>query len=322
MQDFKEATEKVLKIDHTHAGIGRRTYENDRHWIDVNPKDIKIDKPTLLLLGGDMASGPEQANGMVKVFEGLGFNIPDILSVYYKNIEPGSTGFQRMNFFNSINMLKPSFKTIYAQQMAENSNPQYVHEIFDAVIAPMISPDREQTAKNLGNLNIITYSHGSYVAAMLERAALQKMSEMGYSDDEKNATIKHLTVVAVAPTIPVGYAKSDWTSMASLDDDFFVAQMSPDSINRKLDDQEYGRVDAQVRKISDNENLLIVNSLFQVDPLKNSNNQSEHNIKNFIARDVPNRIAGSFFNENLMKKLQERGITPLRNNNIRTELTY
>ncbi len=98
--------------------------------------------------------------------------------------------------------------------------PQYIQDIFNAVILPRISSDdgksrlnQAEAVCNIRKLNLVTHCHGAYVAMQLEKIMNRKMQELGYSPAEQKQIKKNL--------VSVNYAPNCMSSLST--DTYFVA---------------------------------------------------------------------------------------------------
>lgn len=115
--------------------------------------------------------------------------------------------------------------------LMDTIKPQYIKQLFDALILPRISEDGKKLDKNeaikrIRNLTIWAHCHGAYVFLSLEELMQQKMAELGYTPSEMRDIQKQLFCVAFAPMMPLDASKSTVLSFASMYDRFLTKRHS------------------------------------------------------------------------------------------------
>ena len=72
--------------------------------------------------------------------------------------------------------------------------------------------------RNVRNVTIVAHCHGAYTVLAVEELMRKKMTELGYSSQERDAIQKQLLCVAHAPYCPLGVSHSTFISFASTSD--------------------------------------------------------------------------------------------------------
>ena len=100
-------------------------------------------------------------------------------------------------------------KRVKEEYQEETFNPAYIHDIFNIAILPRISKndgkqrlDIEEALKNIRRLPIVGHCHCGYTAMMLEKLMNDKMTELGYSNQEQKKLKSQLVVLAYNPDCP------------------------------------------------------------------------------------------------------------------------
>lgn len=103
-------------------------------------------------------------------------------------------------------------------------HPNYIQELFDKVFLPRICDKNgkklslKDACKNIRNLTICAHCHGAYTFLAIEKMMQQKMSVIGYTDEDRKEIQKELLCLACAPDTPLGISKSTMISFTSEQD--------------------------------------------------------------------------------------------------------
>lgn len=103
--------------------------------------------------------------------------------------------------------------------------PQYVKDIFDQVVLPRISENNgkirlplAKALRRIRKMNIVGFCHGGHTALKLEELMQQKMTELGYSEEERKQIQKQLMILAYSPDCPLDISQSRYITIASASD--------------------------------------------------------------------------------------------------------
>ena len=280
----------------SHIGIGRRDMNAAYHWQELD-ESYKIERPTLLILGGSSTLDARAANGYAKIFSsflGLNPRTIDVVAAYYKDLDPDVRSLDMFLYEHGMADSKLSAKCRKDKENLPNPlpdkyAPHFIDELFSNYFLPLISNKEgterlsvEEAKLRLRNLNIVTHCYGGYVTLELEERMAKKMTELGYSDIEQREIQKQMVVVSLAPPYGLGLSKSTNLSVASVTGDSTFTSELDGTYNNFLKSlaKEYqtGETPAlAVSKVSENESFIGVFSGQTIDP----KDQREHTIDYF-----------------------------------------
>ena len=114
-------------------------------------------------------------------------------------------------------------KDALSKSNPEILNPPYIERLFEKVLLYRISEngqklELEEAMNRVRKLNVVAHCHGGYVFVKLEEMMRQKMIELGYLKEEREAIQKQLLCVALSPYAPLGVSKSTMISFGSARD--------------------------------------------------------------------------------------------------------
>ncbi len=200
----------MVKESHT----GRRIHKsigNYYGWIrDLKRGEVKFDKPVVLCLSGDGTQDDNTANGMAKEVEeilgryGVVDNDIQILSVQY----PKKTFYE-----NQYSMERRSFAKNHTDDSDEVRNPEYIKDIYTAVLQPLIinSKGRRipfyEAQKKFRNLTLFSHCHGTFVACKLMNYLSEEMKKYGYNNQEINLLCSEIVNIGISPR--AGFHRTD-----------------------------------------------------------------------------------------------------------------
>lgn len=158
---------------------------------------------------------PEEPNGQLDEIEGMLALWP--LFIALDSIYADYIGYMLQRLIDTVLM--------------DTISPQYIQQLFDALILPRISDngkklDKNEAIKRIRNLTIWAHCHGAYVFLSLEELMQQKMTELGYTPSEMHDIQEQLFCVAFAPMMPLEACKSTVLSFASMYDRFLTKRHS------------------------------------------------------------------------------------------------
>lgn len=166
--------------DKLNDGFGVRDYNADNHWRDCDEEFSLLGKKTILILPGSGAQSAKQANGMCKIAEDL---LPEaqkdkwqICSMHYEGDDMGKIPMVIRATDLLDNYLVPLFTT--------KDKEGDLHKI-----------DAQTAAQNLRNVVIFTHCYGGYVGKEIERKMSELMTEIGYTDRERDNIMKQMIVI-------------------------------------------------------------------------------------------------------------------------------
>ncbi len=166
--------------DKLNDGFGVRDYNADNHWRDCDEEFSLLGKKTILILPGSGAQSAKQANGMCKIAEDL---LPEaqkdkwqICSMHYEGDDMGKIPMVIRATDLLDNYLVPLFTT--------KDKEGDLHKI-----------DAQTAAQNLRNVVIFAHCYGGYVVKEIERKMSELMTEIGYTDKERDNIMKQTIVI-------------------------------------------------------------------------------------------------------------------------------
>ena len=176
----KRFVEKFSSKDKLDDGFGVRDYNADNHWRDCNEEFSLLGKKTILILPGSGTQSAKQANGMCKIAEDL---LPEaqkdkwqICSMHYEDNDMGLIPVVIRATDLLDNYLIPLFAT-------EDKDGD-LHKI-----------DANEAAHNMRNVVIFTHCYGGYVGKEIEKKMSELMTEIGYTDKERDNIMKQMIVI-------------------------------------------------------------------------------------------------------------------------------
>lgn len=209
--------------------IGQRVQKSSQHphgWkiVDSIPKDDVC----VVYLGGDGAQEDRLANGYAKIVENeISEALPEPINYYsvkYNFAGHSKEIARKLSFLKHRATALASKSTRYyieVQASEYTLDPQYIKNLYQAVIAPRLTDDNrqrlsaEEAARNIRKLTFVAHCHGGYVAHALEKKLRLQLKELGYSLPERKLITSQMLVVAHAPSCPLGMQQSSFYSFRS-----------------------------------------------------------------------------------------------------------
>ena len=202
----------------------QKTKTNPTGWYAFEPN---VDKPCVLVLGGDGVSYDKAASGMAKRIEEMlrvhgCDDAVDVCAVVYQ-FNSLSTKTARQTLLGEHGM-GHSVDATTPKLMAEIQNPQYVDDIYNKFFKNRILASdgtklpADEVARRMRNVTVCAHCHGSYTYVKLEEKLQASLKSLGYSVDEQNKILKNLVCAAYAPYAPLGKSKTTMVSFANARD--------------------------------------------------------------------------------------------------------
>lgn len=102
--------------------------------------------------------------------------------------------------------------------------PQYIQDIFDAIIMPRLCHSNNQrldlndALKNMRRLNIVAHCHGASTVIILEKLMQTHMTKLGYSPTEQKHILSQCVTLAYNPDAPTALSKTNLINIESASD--------------------------------------------------------------------------------------------------------
>lgn len=220
----------MTDVNPSTVSFGTRTQKTETNTTGWRSFEPNVDKPCVLVLGGDGTTSDRAASGIAKQIEAMlrvhgCDDAVDVCAVVYqfndldterKRVRQTLLGEHGMGY--SVDATTPEL-------MAEIQNPQYVDDIYNKFFKNRIlAPDgtklpADEVARRMRNVTVCAHCHGSYTYVKLEEKLQASLKALGYSVDEQNKILKNLVCAAYAPYAPLGKSKTTMVSFANASDD-------------------------------------------------------------------------------------------------------
>lgn len=189
-----------------HYGIGRRCYDNDNHWQELNIVDThsenyyQITKPTIICFGGNHTAKPKDANYYCRIVEsliGLGFRTEenqvatfddvDIIGVYY-----------------GLNLEKKMKKDGTPAPLCDFSDKE-INEIIENLLLPLFKDGQnrrlplELAKRNFAQVTFLTHCYGAVQLFDIMEELKTRLEKLGYSSKEISSIMSDSRQVSFAP---------------------------------------------------------------------------------------------------------------------------
>ncbi len=243
----------------TGIGIGYRdeTAEDTHHWREL-PDNYIIRRPCVIVLGGSATQTARAANGYLKQVEQMAgiIGVPeqnrpfDMIAPYYKALTEDNR--ERAVFLLQTEGASPKVQGWYADQSTDNANklknwenPPYIQELYMRLFQPLISDKNgterlplEQASRNCRRVNIVSHSHGSFVAAKLQDILNKSMRCLGYKQQERDYILSQIKWIDCAgDRIPLGWSKTDTVHFFSWMDEALYQSRHERSFSKMIEKQ-------------------------------------------------------------------------------------
>ena len=184
----------------------------------VTADTIPIDKPCLVIIGGERTLSIKDANYYASMFQRLftAYGVDDIAiySAYYS--------FNNSNRQTERNCIFCAAQTrVKFKISAEN---EYIRDLYNHIIRPRIINDQGQrfsdiqAIQNMHRIMIFTHCHGAAVVRMFQDLMIEDMEKYGYDKRIIPQIMKRLLVVQHAPTAPIHNSRFNMISFMSASD--------------------------------------------------------------------------------------------------------
>ena len=307
-------------------GIGRRDLNSPNHWDENVPEDCFLHGKNLLIIPGDGTNDEYDANAICKVAENFLHNndISDFDGHIYSLFYPNACNCQthRLNQKAELNLLDDRLYPLVKKHQ------DYYTKIFDTYLLPLISEDngkkrlsKEEAAKRMRNLPMISHCHGGPVFLELERLFLQNMERLGYSADEKKYIQKQMFVLDIASAMPYGQTKSTVLHIISQEDEGAVTNWRLGSLNRFTQDRKLKQSVNALLEVSPNENVLLLSHLYDQEKCAAQNvlHPSEHTSDSYLDIQKNNDQRDSLAEE-ILKTAQQASIKAILSKDNLTDI--
>lgn len=161
--------------------VGRRIKGLFKNWEVVDLNYYQMEKPIILILGGNRANTEKAANGYAKIIQShLGVFLPDVdvLSISYQDLE-----------LNSMNEIR------------------ICNELVDKLFLPLVCSDGDKidfdkACRNMRKVNVFGHCYGDYqIFDNLIECLQQRMVEIGYSSQEIEKIVSQIFLVSYASNV-------------------------------------------------------------------------------------------------------------------------
>lgn len=211
--------------------IGKEIKKSKKNIFGYQKVDkVDSDETCILFIGGNGTLTDKAAHGYLK-------SAISLLKQHHlsKNVTVYGATYDFGDYFNTKQALDAQMKKYGHKPLhraedlknihADTENPQFIKQIFDKFILPRISTldgkvkiPATEAAKKMNKLKIVAHCFGGYASLKLEEMSLQKMSELGYTQKEKETIQGQLQILAMNPYCPLGVQKSEMFSVISAQD--------------------------------------------------------------------------------------------------------
>ena len=240
----------MAETDNSHIKLGQRVAKSAEHplgWQYVSA--LPEDKACIVALPGSSADNSRKANGFAKMIQET---LEDkSVPVYSGEYGYGDRIFRvdREAILAHYGQEDKAGKFIkYVKEEDKTYIPQYIRELYAAVIAPRLRDDNNnrtsvrQAAQRLNQLVFANHCQGSTVSFQLERLMLEDMKKLGYPEKTGEYLLKQIHNISVAPVTPYGVSKTSVYKFVSLDDNVAMSVRTPQIqhiLRRKREHQRF-----------------------------------------------------------------------------------
>ncbi len=165
-------------------GLGQRINSHFNNWLPLNPDVYLINKPTVLVVGGNATTGSFGANGNAKIIQSMLDSTKtkaELLSVYYNG-------------------------KVYTDGLFEYYCRRFTRDLFTPLLC---SGNKklpvEEACKNMRNVTIFAHSLGGKTVENIISEMQDIMKKFNYKDDEISKITKQVFVVSYGITMVQPY---------------------------------------------------------------------------------------------------------------------
>lgn len=203
-----------IKYQPSDATVVRAVQKSFEHPYGVMQVDaIEINKPTIVVLSGDLSYLPQHANHYIKeirqVFMDAGEKVPEIYAAYY-TFGSRDAYTERIQMFRAaghkiinLNRDEEQFARRAKHNAETEPNPLYIERLFDIIIRPVISGNASQIEQNVQNLRFWVHSHGGAVLRMLEAKMRAELNKLKMPAEQVRTIMRKVVAVQHAPIAPL-----------------------------------------------------------------------------------------------------------------------
>ena len=209
----------------THAHVMQRVPKTDANIYGANlVTSIQIDKPHIVIFGGEETSTIKDANYYASIIERLikFYKITgvDIYSVYY-DFQSTDRNAERANAFiaaRSKILSKDGITT------SSDVDTKYINDLYRIVVQPCITGDNgdklpdDIALQRIRNTIFFTHCHGATPVRAFQDIMFKDMRQLGYTAPTINNIMKSLLVIQHAPISPLEKSRFNTVSFMSATD--------------------------------------------------------------------------------------------------------
>ncbi len=222
-------TEIDIQYKPSDATVVRAVPKSFEHPYGVMQVDaINIDKPTIVVLSGDLSYLPQHANHYIKevrqVFMDAGADVPEIYAAYY-TFGSRDAYTERIQMFRAaghriINLNR--HEEMFAIRAKHNADtepkPLYIERLFDIIIRPVISGTATQIEQNAQNLRFFVHSHGGAVVRMLATKMKAELKKQKIPVAQIKTIMRKVIAIQHGPIAPLENPEFTTLTFASASD--------------------------------------------------------------------------------------------------------
>ena len=189
----------------------------------VDAKNIPIDKPCLVVIGGERTITHKDANYYASMMNQLlgAYGIDDvgIYSAYYDYTNTNRNTERSHLFRIAQARIKNQHKDITSAH-----DYDYIYDLYKSIVLPrIVTPNGKRFStnkaiKNMQNAILFTHCHGAMVVRTFQSFAVMDLEKYGYDKLEINKIMKSLLVIQHAPVAPLHHSLFNTISFMSASD--------------------------------------------------------------------------------------------------------
>lgn len=224
MHDYKPSNIDIVKA----------VPKDDKNvWGVVAAGTIVPQRPTIIIIGGELTFTPRNANYYIKqiksTLESASITDADIYSAYY-DFGSRDPGVERINLFKRAgHKLRKTGRLqfvidSYTDLMDSNEpTPRYIEQLYNKIILPILVLDTngvqvDKTAYNASFVRFYAHSHGAATLYMLGQYMAAKLKTMGVSPAAIRQIQRNIIVIQHGPIAPLEHPKFTTLSFMSASD--------------------------------------------------------------------------------------------------------
>lgn len=239
-----------LMIWNNQLAVGKRSYNNSRHWEELPADYSLLGKPKkVLVLSGSGADNSLAANGMCKTVEKILGPVKDnceICGFYYPNSDRTAA--------SAALCAEEVFSRFFVPLIAKSDNSGNLQRL-----------SREEACENMRNVVLFTHCYGSYISHETDRRIDELMAEIGYSETEIKDIHRQLIVAHHNdPSDNLGNSEEKSCNIYRIthsDERNKPSEYQTDTFPQYIIREQFTDDDVIMAEISDTEHALIVGRL-------------------------------------------------------------